>query len=166
VRVGNLTLDELYDRLDKAEAGRQPNEKKRVRAQMSLPEVFTYFDCTDYVDVDEGGKKRPLLSFAKRQKLYNRMATLPFYSHLRLLLAYLLPCHKPNVHGGYFEGMLSQRLIYRLACLGYDDTVAEYGDEVALGKECENKQIRVLVSPTLSLRQKRSGPAAALIRNR
>ena len=56
---------------------------------------------------------------------------------------------KPNVHGGYFEGMLSQELIYRLACLGYDETVRAYGSEAALGAACEQKQIRMLVSPML-----------------
>jgi len=53
---------------------------------------------------------------------------------------------KPNVHGGYFEGLFSQQLIYRLACLGYNGTVAAYGSEVELGKACEQKQIRMLVS--------------------
>lgn len=162
LRIGNLTLQELYDALDDAEASRQPSEKRRARAKISLPEVFTYFDCTDYVDEDETGKKRPLLTFAKWQKRRNRAAKMPFYSHLRLLLAYLLPGHRPNVHGGYFEGVLSQRLIYRLACLGYDETVAAFGSEAVLGKECQNKQIRVLLSPCLH--QARTGPAAALTR--
>lgn len=162
LRVGNLTLQELYNKLDLAESRRHPNEKRRVQAQMSLPEVFTYFDCTDYVDEDETGKTRPLLTFAKWQKRCDRTAKLPFYSHLRLLLAYLLPGHRPNVHGGYFEGKLSQQLIYRLACLGDVDTVAAYGGATKLAAECERKQIRVLVSPCL---QKTStGPAAAMIR--
>lgn len=163
LRIGNLTLRELYDSLDDAESRRQPHEKRRVRAQISLPEVFTYFDCTDYVDQDESGEKRPLLTFAKWFKRHNRSAQMRFYSHLRLLFAYLLPGHRPNVHGGYFEGMLSQQLIYRLSCLGFADTVAAYGSEGALGKECEDKQIRALLSPCLH--KARTGPAAALTRN-
>jgi hypothetical protein len=162
LRIGNLTLQQLYDVLDLAEAQRQPDEEKHRRAKISLPEVFTYFDCTDYVDEDETGKKRPLLTFAKWQKRHNKMAKLRFYSHLRLLFAYLLPSRRPNVHGGYFEGVLSQQLIYRLACLGYHDTIAAYGSEAALGQECEKKQIRVMVSPCL--RVLHSGPAAALTR--
>jgi len=163
LRIGNLTLQELYDSLDDAESCRQPNEKRRVRAQISLPEVFTYFDCTDYIDQDENGEKRPLLTFAKWLKRRNRSAKMRFYSHLRLLFAYLLPPHRPNVHGGYFEGILSQQLIYRLGCLGFEETVAAYGSEPVLGKECESKQIRVLLSPCLH--KVRTGPAAALTRS-
>src|SRR5205814_10331363 len=98
LRIGNLTLQELYDALDEAEARRQPKQQRRVRAQISLPEVFTYFDCTDYVDEDESGEKRPLVTFAKWTKRRDASAKMPFYSHLRLLLAYLLlPRHRPNV---------------------------------------------------------------------
>jgi pimeloyl-ACP methyl ester carboxylesterase len=163
LRIGGLTLQELYDSLDEAESRRQPNAKRRVRAQISLPEVFSYFDCTDYVDEDETGKKRPLLTFAKWLKRRNRSAKMRFYSHLRLLFAYLLPGQRPNVHGGYFEGVLSQRLIYRLGCLGYDETLAAFGSEAVFAKECANKQIRVLLSPCLH--RVRSGPAAALTRS-
>ncbi len=163
LRIGGLTLQELYDALDDAEVHRQPSLRRRVRAETALPEVFSYFDCTDYVDEDETGKKRPLLTFAKWQKRRNNSAKMPFYSHLRLLFAYLVPPHMPNVHGGYFEGVLSQRLIYRLACLGYDETLAAFGGEAAFMKECANKQIRVLLSPCLH--RLRAGPAAALIRS-
>jgi len=162
LRIGNLTLQQLYDTLQEAEAHRQPKHQRPAAAPISLPEVFTYFDCTDYVDEDETGNKRPLLTFAKWQKRYDKSARLPFYSHLRLLLAYLLPAHRPNVHGGYFEGVLSQRLIYRLACLGFGDTVKAFGSEPELGKACETTQIRLLLSPCL--RVPHAGPAAALLR--
>jgi pimeloyl-ACP methyl ester carboxylesterase len=163
LRIGGLTLQQLYHALDTAEAKRQPYERRRARAEISLPEVFTYFDCTDYVDEDETGKKRPLLTFAKWQKRRDKSARMRFYSHLRLLFTYIVPPHRPNVHGGYFEGALSQRLIYRLACLGYDETLAAFGDEAAFGRECANKQIRVLLSPCLH--RLGSGPAAALTRS-
>lgn len=162
LRIGNLTLEELYDALDSAEASRQPNQQARARAQTSLPEVFTYFDCTDYIDEDETGKRRPLLTFAKWKKRHDRLATMHFYSHLRLLFAYLLPGHRPNVHGGYFEGVLSQQLIYRLACLGFDETVSAFGNQAAFGVLCGSKQIRVLLSPCL--RKVGTGPAAAMLR--
>ncbi len=161
LRIGNLTLQALYAALDKAEADRQPKEERPARTKMSLPEVFTYFDCTDYVEEDAKGRETGLLTFAKRQKRHCKTAKLPLYSHLRLLLAYLF-IHKPNVHGGYFEGQLSQELIYRLACLGFDETIKAYDSEVALGEKCEKKQIRVLISPCL--REPRTGPAAAMIR--
>jgi hypothetical protein len=163
LRIGNLTLQELYDMLEDAKAERQPNGQPAL-AQARLPKVFTYFDCTDYVDRDDPAKPdipkngRPLLTFAKWRKRYDAEAKLRWYSHLYLLIVYLVNHQKPNVHGGYFEGLLSQELIYRLACLGYDDTVKAYGSEAALGTLCEQKQIRMLVSPDLW--QRRLGPVA------
>jgi len=74
---------------------------------------------------------------------------LSFPSHLKLLWAYLTTPLRPNVHGGYFEGKLSQELIYRLACLGFNGTVGAYGSVTAIGDACESKQIRVLLSPFL-----------------
>jgi hypothetical protein len=61
------------------------------------------------------------------------------------------------VHGGYFEGVLAQEMIYRLACLGYDGTVKAYGSEALMGKACEQKQIRMLVSPMLWNSRHKSG---------
>jgi hypothetical protein len=154
LRIGDLTLQELYDRLEDAKAVRQPNSQPALE-QARLPKIFTYFDCTDYVDRDDpnqpdtANNNRPLLTFAKWCKRHDPDAKLHWYSHLYLLLVYLVHHQKPNVHGGYFEGLLSQELIYRLACLGYDGTVAAYGSEAAIGKACEQKQIRMLVSPDL-----------------
>ena len=154
LRIGNLTLQQLYDRLEQAQASRHRTTGTR-RAQPSLPTVFSYFDCTDYVDQNnEGEPDQHLLTFAKclKHKQGNAKARLSFPAHLRLLYAYVFK-HKPNVHGGYFEGRLSQELIYRLACLGYDATEATYGSESLLGKACADKQIRMLLSPHLAARR-------------
>ncbi len=75
-----------------------------------------------------------------------------WWQHFRLLLAYCI-WQKPNVHGGYFEGALCQRLMYRLACLGFDDTVPTKGELDVLSAQCREKQIRVLLSPGLHPRQ-------------
>ena len=162
LRVGNRTLRELSTKLRKAEADRQrPDERKRAEAKRlqeeskpahertPLPAKFSYFDCTDYVDLDTNEKKRPLLTFAKCEKRHNPTAKMPFSAHLSLLWAYLTTPLRPNVHGGYFEGQLSQTLIYRLACLGFEDTKKAFGDLPTLGSECASKQIRVLLSPDL-----------------
>ena len=79
---------------------------------------------------------------------------MPWHAHLRLLFDYLFT-QRPNVHAGYFQGLLSQQLIYRLACLGYNDTIMAYGSEQELGRQCKDKKIRLLVSPELP------GPPAA-----
>jgi hypothetical protein len=160
LRIGNLTVQELYDTLEEAKAKRHVNDEP-VPERAPLPLRFTYFDCTDYVDYfDEADpdspdqqriskKERPLLTFAKWRKRRDAEAKMRWYSHLYLLIIYCVNHQRPNVHGGYFEGVLSQQLIYRLACLGYEGTVAAYGSDVALGKACEQKQIRMLPSPML-----------------
>jgi hypothetical protein len=56
-----------------------------------------------------------------------------------------------NVHGGYFDGAATQRLIYRLGCLGYKRAVETYGDENAMLNECAGHQIRVVLSDRLSI---------------
>jgi hypothetical protein len=81
---------------------------------------------------------------------------------LHLLIVYLLNHQRPNVHGGYFEGVLSQQLIYRLACLGYDETIRIYGTEKKLGEIYKGKKIRMLVSPALSGSAAGAVPSAAL----
>ena len=45
---------------------------------------------------------------------------------------------------------MSQQLIYRLACLGYKQTLAAYGGEAPLSQICKERQIRVLLSPQLA----------------
>jgi len=163
LRVGNLTLQQLNQRLVEAEAHRQGADAGAAQLRPSpLPEVFTYFDCTDYVDLDNKGEKRPLLTFAKDFKRKDAKAKMSFHSHLRLLFAYLF-WRRPNVHGGYFEGVLSQRLIYRLACLGFRGTMAAFESEAKFADACKEKQIRVMISP--SLRDPSPRPAAAKIRN-
>lgn len=167
LRIGNRTLQELYDGLQKAISSRHAGDHE-ILEQAPLPKRFTYFDCTDYRDYDVPldpenpdvvRKERPLLTFAKWRKRYDAEAKLHWYSHLYLLIAYFANPKKRNVHGGYFEGLLSQELIYRLACLGYDGTVRAYGSEALMGKACEDKQIRMLVSPML-WDSRKTGPVA------
>jgi hypothetical protein len=161
LRVGNLTLEELSAALEDASARRNPYAPASLPARMPLPKVFTYFDCTDYVDqVGPDQPVRPLLTFAKWRKRYDAKAKLRWYSHLHLLFAYIA-YRKPNVHGGYFEGVFSQQLIYRLACLGYAGTAKAYGGESALSSSCEQKQIRGLLSPRLALLGRSSWMAVA-----
>jgi hypothetical protein len=157
LRIGNLTLQELYDSLEDAKSKRGVSNRD-VMEQAPLPKRFTYFDCTDYCDYDApldpqnpnaARSERALLTFARCNKQHDPAARLRWYSHLSLLIVYVLNHQKPNVHGGYFEGELSQQLIYRLACLGYDGTVSAYGSEALMGQACEQKQIRMLVSPML-----------------
>jgi hypothetical protein len=148
LRIGYYTLQELYNKL---KAARRDPPDKPVAVQKELPEVFTYFDCTDYVDCKEtGGPETPLLTFALRTKRRNALRGLSRSEHLQLLFAYAR--QKINVHGGYFQGEFCQQLMYRFACLGYDATMAGYGGVDSLSAKCKEKQIRMLLSPDLMKR--------------
>ena len=146
LRVGYRTLQELYDELKRA---------RPEAIQNALPEVFTYFDCTDYRDREylamerRWGPERPLLTYALRTKQHNPRKGLNAFQHIRLLASYPKPV---NCHGGYFQGDLSQELMYRLVCLGYRATVAGYGGLDELSARCDQKQIRMVVSPELAPR--------------
>jgi hypothetical protein len=142
LRVGHYTVKGLYQKLKGAHEDQVQNR---------LPEVFSYFDCTDYIDTagDGSRKVRGLLTFAKRTKQRDPRARMRGTTHLRLLwAAYVFP-KRPNMHGGYFEGELCQRLIFRLACLGAKDAVAAFNGLPQLSRECKEKQIRVLLSPRI-----------------
>ncbi len=142
LRIGYYTLQQIYDRL------RITRAEDAETLQNKLPERFSYFDCTDYVDTDNNGVRRPLLTFALRLKRDNPQARMSWRQHLCLLESYVRN-GKPDVHAGYFEGLLSQQIIYRLASLGYHDTVVAYGGRPQLSDACREKQIRVLLSPGL-----------------
>lgn len=147
LRIGYYTLQEIYERL-RAARGRSEDGEDLGTLQNKLPERFSYFDCTDYVDTDNDGNQRPLLTFALRLKQHNPHARMSWRQHLCLLESYLWN-GKPDVHAGYFQGMLAQQLIYRLACLGYAGTIAAYGGTPQLSQLCRDKQVRVLLSPSL-----------------
>ena len=145
VRVGYLTLDQIYQTL---RAARGETGRKFLTLQNRLPEKFSYFDCTDYIEPDAEGRETGLLTFALRTKRHDAAARIPWYSHLHLLFAYLI-LQKPNVHGGYFYGALSEQLMFRLACLGFQGAVVAYRGLPELSDQCEKKQIRVLLSKDL-----------------
>ena len=144
LRVGYYTVQEIYRTLLTAR-GARPQD---APLQENLTEIISYFDCTDYVDIDNNGQKRPLLTFALKTKENDAQARMSWRSNARLLFDYII-WQRPNVHGGYFEGQLSQKLIYRLACLGFDATAQSWRGLPTLSNECSDKQIRVLLSPGL-----------------
>jgi hypothetical protein len=52
LRIGHLTLEQLYEVLEDATKRRQEPLKNQgaTKPRVVLPERFTYFDCTDYTD--------------------------------------------------------------------------------------------------------------------
>ena len=119
----------------------------------AVAKAFSYFDCTDYVD---GQPPKGLLTRARNFKAENPDAGIPYLEHLKLLWLYAWPFVPKekyiNVHGGYFQGEVSQRLIYRLACLGFSRTVSgapAYPNQTAMLNECAEHGIRVILSKRL-----------------
>jgi len=158
LRVGRLTLKEMYDQI-----------KDKGQALRILPQFFTYFDCTDYIEDGVG-----VVTRAKLKPRVCRQDRLSFWSHGRLFYHYLMH-QKPDVHSGYLNdsARLARQLIFRLACLGLADTLRSYYDEMnaaddemsapleAFSRICAEKQIKVLLSPrsfqSLQKREKASG---------
>ncbi len=74
VRVGYLTLDQIYRQLRSA---RGEEGREFLTLQNRLPEKFSYFDCTDYIEPDAAGHEVGLLTFALRTKRHNATARMP-----------------------------------------------------------------------------------------
>jgi hypothetical protein len=131
VRVGRKTLGDLSINTTGGDLSEVAN-------------AFTYFDCTDYKD---GAPPRGMLTEARNHKRNDPKARIPLYEHIKLLLQYTLG--RINIHGGYFDGAVTQRLIYRLACLGFTGAAAAYGYKGCLWNECAQHQIRIMPSERL-----------------
>ena len=158
LRIGYYTLQELYDGLRTA---RKEFPRAPGSVQNLLPGVFSYFDCTDYVDcTDLSGQPKGLLTFALNKKKFGAKCRMSGWDHIRLLWAYVFR-QNPNVHGGYFEGNLCRQMIYRLVCLGFDDTVTAYDGLAAFSNECRKKQIKVLLSPILAAKSRHTASHAS-----
>ena len=75
-----------------------------------------------------------MLTEALNFKRNNPTAGIPLWAQFKLLILYMLG--RVDVHGGYFDGAVTQRLIYRLACLGSEGSLRAYGDIDAMLTEC------------------------------
>jgi hypothetical protein len=126
LRVGGKTLRQLSSDTDR-KANSPPTQatpEEQADKPAEVAKAFTYFDCTDCVDAPGG---RGLLTEARNYKARDCAGRIPYLGHLWLLLRYIVPWASINVHGGYFDGQVTQKLIFRLACLGYDGSVALTG---------------------------------------
>lgn len=140
-----------------------------------IAELFTYFDCTDYVELyperPNGKLKRMgVLTYALGK------SSLSFWNYVRLTWAFATG--KIDTHGGYFndgdatlssktrekwtkpEAALTKQLIYGLACLGFQgllESMTSYGNMgddpqhrkiglLEFSNLCEAKGIQVLLS--------------------
>jgi pimeloyl-ACP methyl ester carboxylesterase len=147
-------------------------EKENLEDVQNIPtaDLFTYFDCTDYVDFEgepDGTKStlspRGVVSYARKRSALNLM------DYVQLSIAYFV--HKPpkniNVHGGYFDGVFSQQLMYKLVFVGFKELLGSLNPKSPLPKgtfqslppeqrkallqdlsnHCQDKGIQVVLAP-------------------
>ncbi|MGB3787745.1 MAG: hypothetical protein WA949_07025 [Phormidesmis sp.] len=133
---------------------------------VTLADLFTFFDCTDYKDIrlniKQGGtyelSDQPVGLLTRAHRRY----TLGFWDYAELLFHMCIPGENPNrfnVHGGYFNGVYSRKLMYRIAFLGFKgalDATAQESDVPVnnsaealdvLDKTLKDKGIEVYLSP-------------------
>lgn len=137
---GVVTLADLFE-----------DQSRTSRDRVTVADFFTYFDCTDYIDIKYdpqtntcSAKPLGMLTRAK-----NKTVLKP-WDYFLLTLDY--GTGKRDVHGGYFQGQFSQVLLYRLAFLGFSDLLATLDENphVALSRLhllCQEKQIQGFLSP-------------------
>ncbi len=137
---GVLTMADLFEEQATGDSNRA-----------SVADFFTYFDCTDYVDI----KYDPNTNTCSAQPtgILTRAlgkAILTPWNYFMLTLDYARG--KRDVHGGYFQGKFSQQLLYGLAFLGFDDYLHTFDADaqVALSQlhlACQSHSIQGHLSP-------------------
>ena len=142
----------------------QTEHLKDVPKGIVVADLFTYFDCTDYVDFqdelkdfEQATQPRGVVSFAAKK------AALNLIDYVRLNISYFkqsLGHGGVNVHGGYFNGAWSQQVMYGLVFLGFrrfllslpesasDDRANVMEQKLnAFAKHCQQKGMQVVLAP-------------------
>ncbi|MEA5464188.1 alpha/beta hydrolase [Leptothoe sp. PORK10 BA2] len=154
---GYNTLAKLWQkRIVASQPDFENNPTEQKQSIMTIADLFTYFDCTDYKDVtwslqgQSDLKPKGLLTRANRKK------ALGWWDYFWLMVDGMLG--KRDVHGGYFQGKFTQEMIYRIAFLGFtgylktldDDPTMAFDAHVALSKlhmRCQELGIQSFLSP-------------------
>ena len=126
---GYLSLGDLF------------TDENHTKTHATLADLFTFFDCTDYKDFrltlgqngwrDSSKTKTGLLTRAKQKNNLNLV------DYAELVFDALLG--RRDVHGGYFQGEYSRKLIYRIGFLGFKGTLTAISKE-AIAVETEDKE--------------------------
>lgn len=104
----------------------QPEKDEQA---IAIADLFTYFDCTNYVDYkytegQRSQKKHAILSYRLDQ-----FPLLNFIVYPVLMLAWLFG--KIDVHGGYFQGEFTRKAVYELAFMGFRDFLITLNPQIA-----------------------------------
>jgi pimeloyl-ACP methyl ester carboxylesterase len=133
----NITIEKLL--------GQAPIEDLKKQTH-TVTNTFTYFDCTDYKDQENGKDITPV-------SLATKKPALDLFGYIRLVINHLI-LHKIDTHGGYFNGNFTKELIHKLAFFGFDGLLNypssnnERNEALSkLDENCKEKQIQVVLSP-------------------
>ncbi|MBW4521930.1 MAG: alpha/beta hydrolase [Scytolyngbya sp. HA4215-MV1] len=96
---------------------------------IAIADLFTYFDCTNYVDYkyqkgQRSSKKQAILSYRLDQ-----FPLLNFIVYPVLMISWLLG--RIDVHGGYFQGEFTRKAVYELAFMGFRDFLVTLNPQLA-----------------------------------
>ncbi len=147
----HTSLSDLFDRDDGA---------------VTLANLFTFFDCTDYKDIRLSAQQQGVHTKSSQPvgllTCAHRRYTLGFWDYAELLLHMRTQSKNPNrcnVHGGYFDGKYSRELMYRIAFLGFEGVLEAIKQEAKtsvsstvdaldqLDEVLKDKGIEVYLSP-------------------
>ena len=126
------------------------SEEER-KTLLKVANAFTYFDCTDYKDVQVNyATGRTSLMAKGVVSLVAEQPALNFLDYVSLILFSKKAGRLDSIsnHSGYFRGQLTQDLIYGLAFLGEEKFLEVSGleDIEALVKYCAQRQIQVVLA--------------------
>ena len=143
------------------------NNQDKSIALLPIAALFTYFDCTDYKDINDN--KNQINHENKVEGILTRALnkeTLSFMDCVVLIYDYLFG--GIDVHGGYFQGTFGKKMIYGLAFLGFKEFLNSLENEPdyqeifkaidseqapmvklsqVFSQKCKNLGIRVFLAP-------------------
>ena len=128
-----------------------PLSEDERQTLLKVANAFTYFDCTDYEDiqVDYATGKASLVAKGV-VSLVAKQPALNFLNYVRLIFCSGKAGRVDSIsnHSGYFSGQLTQDLIYGLAFLGEEKFLEVSGlpDFKELVKYCAKRQIQVVLA--------------------
>lgn len=157
-------LDYLYIRKKTPLSARQ-RSVSLAPGETPIGELFSFFDCTDYIEPNADKKPVGVLSHAKRKK------SLSIGDYFSLTKDYF--SGRIDTHGGYFnnhdpkrpskpEAIASKFVIYGLACVGFEKLLDELGEQTIVTEDQHltglyNQTVKDLAEqcPSSSLEQRR-----------
>jgi pimeloyl-ACP methyl ester carboxylesterase len=128
-------------------------DEHNLASPVSLADLFTFFDCTDYKDYALKLRESAMNEHSKEEKGLLSRAKGKAYLDLRDYAELLWDMMRGNrdVHGGYFHGEYSRELIYRIAFLGFEGTLRAIAAEDTRSEDIRREDIGSVAEAQRSL---------------